>query len=163
MSETARRHGLAELWGLLTWRAFAVPALVVWTVTVFMLLTAEPTSTRPWAAWELLLANAGHAPIFGLQSLLLVHVLAPKEGGRERRAFVIAACTCVVYGAGLEWWQGQVGRTSSLADCFTNAVGAFGVPWALASGRVFGPRTLVVIAASLVTAGWAMVEPVSTV
>lgn len=158
MTEPARRHGLAELWGLLARRPFVVPALVAWTIAIYRLLTGDPVRTPAWVPWERVLSNAGHAPLFGLQSLLIAHAVAPGEAGRDRRAYLWAAVTATLYGAGLEVLQGSTGRTPSVFDAATNAVGALGVPWALASGRVFGPRTLVVIAASLVTAGLATWE-----
>lgn len=158
MTVSERRHGPAELWGLLARRAVAVPAAAAWSVAIWRLLAGAPVVAPQWVPWERLLSNAAHAPLFGLQSLLVAHAIAPGEAGRRPRALWTAFAVATTYGLVLEGVQGTTGRTPSMFDAATNAVGAFGVPWALASRRVFGPRTLVVVAASLATAGLATWE-----
>ena len=74
---------------------------------------------------------------------------------RDERIWVAAALAGVAFGVLIEWRQSHVpGRTASLLDVATDAAGAFGVPWALATGALLTSRTLLVFVAAGIAA-WA--------
>ena len=127
---------------------------------VWMLLTSPRSPIDPFFPGAGVLFNAAHAVLFGVQALLLGLALRPGRVDVPRRGpWLLASLVALLYSGALELVQGTLpGRSASWADMLTNAVGAFGVPWALATERpgaapagtrLFGPRTWIVAAASL--------------
>lgn len=122
---------LAVAWGLLTW----------------VLLTSPKVQVGTWYPWMPWVWNLAHAPLFGVQAALIALTLRPgRVPGRDaQRAFLAGAALAVLYGTLIEWRQAHLpGRTASGLDVITDAVGALGVPWALATGVLFSRRALVV-------------------
>ena len=73
---------------------------------------------------------------------------------KARRWWLVAALVALTYSMLLEWRQlGLEHRSGSVIDLLTNAVGAFGMPWALSVERApWTSRTTWVVLASLATA-----------
>lgn len=105
--------------------------------------------------------NLGHAVVFGVEAMLLGLLWRPGLVGRPRLVWCTVGLVALAYAGLLEWRQGFVpGRTSSLVDMVTNAIGALGTPYALADGRLFCPRALAVAVAALGSAALATWPPV---
>ncbi len=141
-------------------RALALLALAAWTALIWWLLTGDRIrvgGARPLAIWAF---NLGHAPLFGGWAVLVGRaqrpgVVALREPD-ERRHWLRVALLAVAFGACMEWVQAHTpGRQASAIDVLTDAVGALGVPWGLASGRWFSARALLVFVAAGLVAGWA--------
>jgi len=112
------------------------------------------------------LQELAHAVLFGVQAALLLAALHPAgvrvgvvgrarapaaDGGRG--PWWIAAGAAIAYGALIEWWQGRVpGRVASPWDLLSDAIGAVGLLWILADGRLLGPRAVPVALAALASA-----------
>ncbi|MGQ0553181.1 MAG: VanZ family protein [Planctomycetota bacterium] len=135
-------------------RLWLVLLLVAWSLLVWWLLTGARiriAGTRWWGPW---LTNFGHAPLFGVQAALLAVLLcrpgdAAFRGGRA----LLAAVLAMSYGVLLEWVQAHTpGRRASGLDALTDAVGAWGVPWALALGTWWNRRATVVLLSAALTA-----------
>lgn len=126
-----------------------------WSAMVWMVLGSDDPPVKASFPGSGLLFNAGHAALFGAEAFLLGCLVAP---GRVRAPtagrWLAVAVVAFVYSALLEWRQaGLEHRTGSVADLLTNAVGAFGMPWALSVERApWTSRTAWVVAASLVSA-----------
>jgi hypothetical protein len=143
-------------------RTLALLLAVGWGVLVWTMLTSIKVAVGPWYPWMPWVWNLGHAPLFGVQAALIGLVLrpgrvpgpdAPRADGVARRAFFVGAAIALVYGVLIEWRQAQVpGRHASGLDVITDAVGALGVPWALATGALFSRRALVVFLVASIAA-----------
>jgi hypothetical protein len=132
-----------------------VLATVAWMALVFVLSNGRRDLLPPgW--FSSLVSNAGHAAIFGVLALL-----AARAAGSGMRAQWVGFAIAVLYGATDEWHQSYVpGRTASLADWATDAIGAAGVLWIVAAVPIEAKvrrRLLVTGAAVLVTASLATV------
>lgn len=134
-------------------RTLAQLLAVGWAALTWTLLTSTKVSVGVWYPWMPWAFNLGHAPLFGVQAALIGLALHPgrvpgpaPDGGRAaRRAFFFGAALALLYGVLIEWRQSQIpGRTASGLDVITDAIGALGVPWALASGFLFSRRALIV-------------------
>jgi hypothetical protein len=134
-------------------RPVALALLAAWTALVLDLCLSDhvPRVPRyPWAPW---VWNLGHAPLFGGWAALLAVSLRPGRcpgpapgERREHRAWLAAALAGVAFGTFVEWRQAHIpGRTASGLDVLTDAIGAFGVPWALATGALLTRRALAVL------------------
>jgi hypothetical protein len=149
-------------------RPVAAALLLLWTAVVWKLCTADhvPLGPRyPWSPW---LWNLGHAPLFGLWAALVALVVKPGRvagpaqrvgGNGAGRVWLLAASAGVLFGLLVEWRQAYIpGRTASALDVLTDAIGAFGVPWALATGALFSWRAVAVFvtaaAAALIATVW---------
>ncbi len=159
-------------------RLVAVLLFLCWTAMVWELCTTARMPRLPRYVWSPWIWNLGHAPLFGGWAALLAVSLRPgvcpgpaatsaaatsavaatpavarsaHDGDllRDQRIWWAAALAGVAFGALIEWRQASVpGRTASALDVVTDAVGAFGVPWALATGALFTRRTLAVFGAA---------------
>lgn len=128
-------------------RPFVILLLVAWTVLVWQLLTNPRVSTEPWFPWMPYVRNFGHAVLFGVQALLIGLALRPGPVGRPLAVWLAAATLALAYGGLTEWRQSALpGRTASWIDVATDAVGAYGLPWALAEGFRISGRALIVLA-----------------
>jgi hypothetical protein len=148
-------------------RTLALLLAAGWAVLVWTMLTSTRVSVGPWYPWMPWVWNLGHAPLFGVQAALIGLALRPgrvpgpgatdadepRAAHAGRRAFFLGAALALVYGVLIEWRQAQVpGRHASGLDVITDAVGALGVPWALATGALFSRRALVVFLVASVAA-----------
>ncbi len=95
-------------------------------------LCAIPGSDMPNNGfWDVLsLDKIGHVAVFGVLTCTCI-VAFRKQGsarGLQRQAIWWAVGICAVYGAALEWMQGQVfsERTSDWMDLLANLVGVAG-------------------------------------
>jgi len=83
-----------------------------------------------------ILANAAHAPLFGILGLWLAALLLPEEGGWARvtpGAALLVLGLVGLYGALDEWHQSFVpGRKSSSLDLMTDLVGGASMLWIVA-------------------------------
>ncbi len=156
MNEAATRRAGPGPWWALRSRALLVVLLLAWTGLLWALLTKSSISPPGWIPWRRFVGNFSHAPLFGIQAVLLALAFAPGRPARGR-VLLVAGLLVTAYGGGLEWIQGRVGRTPSLLDVATDAAGAFGVPWALSGGRIVSPRALIVMALAAIPAGLASV------
>lgn len=140
----------------LSWpRPLAVLALLTWSAAVAWLMLSRKATDLPLAASSYV-NNLGHAVVFGVESLLIGGLLAPGPVGRPARRWTQAALLALAYSAALEWGQGQVsGRHSGWEDMVTNAVGAFGAPWALRAGPGQVRRLVLAALAALAAAALA--------
>jgi len=157
-------------------RLLALLAALAWAAMIHRLCTGTRVPVGPWFPAAPFLYNLAHAPLFGLLSALLGVALRPAVSGpvtagrrwrhalasvpgpahATRGAWLAAAALALGYGVAIEWLQAAVpGRHASGLDVLTDAVGALAVPWALASGRLFGPRTVVAILVASVAAALA--------
>ncbi|MCU0668623.1 MAG: VanZ family protein [Myxococcota bacterium] len=128
----------------------AIAATLIWMAGIFALSSGTPR-LLPEGWLSSLVHNAGHAVIFGVLALLAARALG--TGPRAQWAgFAIA----VLYGATDEWHQSHVpGRTASIADWVTDAIGAAAALWVVAAVPVDAKvrhRLLVAGAAALVAA-----------
>lgn len=132
-------------------RALVAVLCATWTGLVGMLLTSPRSPVDPFFPGAGVLFNAAHAALFGVQALLLGLALRPGRVDAPRRGpWLAASLLAFLYSGALELVQGTLAeRSASWADMLTNAVGAFGVPWALAGTELFGPRTWIVAGAAL--------------
>lgn len=127
-------------------RPLALGALLVWSAAVAWLMLSRRVTDLPLASSGYV-NNLGHAVVFGVEALLLGAVLRPGPIGRPARVWAWAAAGALAYSGLLEWAQGSVaGRMSSLDDMLTNAIGAFGAPWALCAGSASVGRVALVVA-----------------
>jgi hypothetical protein len=128
-------------------------AVLGWSAVLWVLLLSPKVSRVAWFPGSAYLFNMAHGFVFGLEALLIGCLLRPDPQRESRLVWLCAAALALAYGGLLEWLQGFVdGRSSSTLDMVTNAVGAFGAPWALAVGTPFHRRTLIVIGAAAVSA-----------
>ena len=143
---------------------------VLWAALVWELCTSTRVTHGRWYWWTPWAFNLAHAPLFGMLAALLGLALAPGavDGGwrsllravpqpddGRRAAFLAVAGLAVAYGVVLEWVQSRIpGRTASGLDVAMDAVGAFGVPWALSTGVLFGRRAWLVFAVGAALAAW---------
>lgn len=139
-------------WYALQSRLLLVLLLLGWTAVIWWVLIGDGLRPPGWIPWRRWLVNLGHAPLFGLEAVLIGLTLRPGEIGRHRKTLVLSAVIAVLYGGCVEYWQGMVGRQPSVGDLVTDSVGAFGVPWALSTGTVWGPRTWWVVLVAGVSA-----------
>jgi hypothetical protein len=139
-------------------RAAALLLLIGWTVLIWWLMTSAKVTVGArwwWAPWA---RNMIHAPLFGVHAALAALALRPgavpgpsAEPGRrlEHRAYLAAVAVALVYGLLIEWKQASIpGRVASGWDLLTDAIGALGVPWALATGALFSRRAVIVFVAA---------------
>jgi VanZ family protein len=108
-------------------RPFAAAAALAWMAAIYW-LSSGPRDLLPsgWAFQTL--SNAAHAPIYGLLALL---------AARAAGAGWVGLAIALAYGVTDEWHQSLVpGRSASLADWLTDAIGAAGALWLLAAPRV---------------------------
>lgn len=152
-------------------RALSAVLALLWGLLVWELCTSTRVSSGRWFWWTPWAFNLAHAPLFGvLAALLGLALRAPAQPARgfrgllravpdpdrERGPYLLAAAAALAYGVALEWVQSGIpGRRASSLDVLLDAVGAFGVPWALASGAVFGRRFWPVLAAGAALSAWA--------
>jgi len=156
-------------------RPVAIALLAGWTAMVWGLCTADRIPHVPRYVWTPWVFNLGHAPLFGGWAALLAVSLRPgvcpgpaearasgaaapgrlantapdDDAWRDHRIWWAVALAGVVFGTLVEWRQAAIpGRTASALDVVTDAVGAFGVPWALATGALFTRRALAVFCAA---------------
>ena len=128
--------------------------LIAWSASIWWVLTTTRVSGGPLFPGSAFVFNLGHAGLFGLQALLIGSLLRPGTIGREAAPWLAASCLALLYSCALEWRQDSIdGRSASWFDLLTNAVGAFGVPWALSQERLFNRRFWIVAATALMTAG----------
>jgi|GEM_PF-5097438 len=143
-------------------RILATILALLWAVLVWELCTSTRVTTGRWFWWTPWAFNLAHAPLFGVLAALTAVALrpaveparpsellraVPSPDGAGRSAFLLAAGAAVLYGAALEWVQAGIpGRRADGLDVVLDAAGALGVPWALASGALFGRRTWCVVA-----------------
>ena len=128
--------------------------LVTWSASIWWVLTTTRVGTEPLFPGSAFVFNVGHAGLFGLQALLIGSLWRPGPIGRELAPWVTASCLALLYSCALEWRQDSIdGRSASWFDLLTNAVGAFGAPWALSQERLFNRRFWIVAATALGTAG----------
>lgn len=148
-----------------------LPALA-WAALIWVLCASTDPLGLPRDPWLRYLQELAHAVLFGVQAALLLHALRPEpvrvglvrappdQAGAAARAavprrgpWIAAALGALAYGAFVEWWQGRVpGRVASGYDLLSDAVGAFGLLWIVAGGRLLGPRTVPVALAALLAA-----------
>jgi len=113
-------------------RATGLALLLVWSGAVWWGLTTTRVSEVPLFPASGFVFNVAHAVIFGVEALLVGHVLQPAARPGQGR-WLLAATLAWVYSCVLEWQQQFIdGRQASPVDLLTNAIGAFGVPWMLA-------------------------------
>jgi VanZ family protein len=137
-------------------RTVAVVLLVVWTVVIWQLLTSPRVGTRAWYPWMPYVRNFAHAVLFGVQALLIGWSLRPGPVGRPLALWLAASGLALAYGGLTEWRQAVLPeRTASWIDVGTDAIGAFGLPWALSTGRVFSGRLALVLVAAAAASIWA--------
>ena len=156
-------------------RPVAAALLLAWTAMIWTVCTTRHVPHVPGYVWAPWAWNLGHAPLFGGFSALLAVTLAPgrcpgpraprgqehagsgdEAARRAERIWLAAALAGVAFGVLIEWRQASVpGRTASALDVVTDATGAFGVPWALATGALFTWRTLLVLVAAGIAAAFA--------
>lgn len=130
-------------------RPVAMLASVAWMAFVFV-LSSGPRELLPPGWLSSLATNAGHAAIFGVLALL-----AARAAGTGPRAPWLGFAVAVFYGAADEWHQSLVpGRTASLADLATDAVGAAGALWIVAAvpGDAKVRRRLLITAVTVIAA-----------
>ncbi|MHC5211939.1 MAG: VanZ family protein [Planctomycetota bacterium] len=138
-------------------RILALALLVGWTALIWWLMTGARVSVGERTWWGLWARNMTHAPLFGVHAALAALVVRPgrvpgpvagersREGRAEHRAFLVGVAVAVAYGLLVEWRQASLPRrVASGYDLLTDAVGALGVPWALATGALFSKRAVVV-------------------
>jgi VanZ family protein len=90
--------------------------------------------------------NFAHAVLFGIQAVLIGLALRPGPIGRPARIWLVASTLALAYGMLTEWRQASLpGRTASWIDVVTDAVGAYGAPWALAHGFRLSRRAVIVL------------------
>jgi hypothetical protein len=150
-------------------RRLAVVLAAVWALLIWLLMTRARVSfdVRTW--WMPWLRNLLHAPLFGTLAVLVALAWRPgavpgpgadgsptRDGRAGRRAYWIAVACAVGYGALIEWRQAHLpGRVASGYDVLTDAIGALGVPWAMATGALFPGRALLVLLAAVISAAGA--------
>jgi hypothetical protein len=147
----------------------ALLLLGAWTALIWWLMTRAHVSVGERSWWGLWARNLVHAPLFGVHAALAALVLRPgrvpgpvpaplRDPARERsadaragqRAFLVGAAVAVAYGLLVEWRQASIPqRVASGYDLLTDAVGALGVPWALATGALLSRRAVVVLIVAL--------------
>ncbi len=148
-------------------RSAAAALALLWAGVLWELCTTTKVHVSGRWIGMRWLTNLTHAPLFGVLAALVALAIVPgrvpgpdAEARPARAAFAAAAALAVAYGVGIEWRQAYIpGRTASGFDVITDAVGAFGVPWALATGALWSRRAAVVflvasVAAALATARW---------
>lgn len=135
-------------------RPVAALATVAWMGFVFWLSSGR-RELLPSGWFSSLVNNAGHAGIFGVLALL-----ASRAAGSGSRASWTGFAVAVLYGATDEWHQSHVpGRTASVVDWATDAVGAAGALWIVAAvpldakvrHRLFVTGAAVLVTASVAT------------
>ena len=127
-------------------RPFVILLLVAWTILVWELLTGTRVSTEPWYPWMPYVRNFAHAVLFGVQALLIGLALRPGPVGRPVGIWLVASTLALAYGVLTEWRQSELpGRTASGLDVVTDAIGAYGTPWALAMGFRISARAVIVV------------------
>lgn len=110
-------------------RVVAALAAVLWMGLVFALSSGTPPELLPPGWFSSLIHNAGHAGIFGVLALL-----AARAAGSGPRAQWAGFAIATLYGVTDEWHQSYVpGRTASLIDWITDAIGAAGSLWIVAA------------------------------
>jgi hypothetical protein len=165
--DVAAHHGRVNSARL---RLLAAVLACLWAALIWELCTSTRVTHGHWYWWTPWAFNLGHAPLFGMQAALLGLALAPgaidggwrsllravpEPDGSRRAAFLAMAGLAVAYGVLLEWVQSRIpGRTASALDVLMDAVGAFGVPWALSTGVLFGRRAWLVFAVGAALAAW---------
>jgi VanZ family protein len=130
-------------------RSAAAASALAWMATIFWLSSAPRDFLPPGLAGTFV-GNAAHAPIYGLLALL-----AARASGSPAAGLAIA----VLYGITDEWHQSFVpGRTSSVFDLATDAIGATAALRAIAPvhehtalRRVLASATAIAVAAGLAT------------
>jgi len=71
--------------------------------------------------------NLAHAVLFGFEALLLGLLWRPGEVGRPARVWWTAGLLALLYAGLLEWRQSFMpGRTASMIDMLTDAIGSLG-------------------------------------
>ncbi len=134
-------------------RASAALLLAAWSACIWWALTSTRVSAEPWFPGSRFVFNAGHGVLFAVEALLLGACLRPRERPGTSRAWFVAALVAWLYSAALEQVQAGIpGRSASAVDLVTNAVGAFGAPWALAARPLRPGRVALVAAAALASA-----------
>lgn len=115
---------------LLAWqdmsRSFRITLLIVALVTLagVVVLLQMPENTRFWQETF----TAGHAIIFGLTAIAILHLSNAIWGARIRPRLVhyaLAGIGAILIGIATEIIQSYVGRDAELADVYRDALGAF--------------------------------------
>jgi VanZ family protein len=136
-------------------RLLAAAAALAWMALIFT-LSSESRDLLP-SGWPFqTLSNAAHAPIYGVLALLAARAAEPSA-----RSAWIGFAVALLYGASDEWHQSLVpGRSASLADWLTDAAGAAGALWLVATPadeRIARRRLLAVLAAVAAAASLATI------
>jgi len=113
-------------------RGVGVVLVLAWMGLIWALSEREGSRDLPATDVFAWIGNLAHAPLFGLLGLLALGAVArPRRDGWERprgRALAALFAFVVAYGLVDEWHQASTpGRTSSLSDVLTDAVGAASV------------------------------------
>jgi hypothetical protein len=141
-------------------RPLALVLFVGWTALIWWLMTRAVVTVgehRWWGPWA---RNLAHAPLFGMHAALAALLVRPGRvsgpvrgpasardlaGRAEHRAYLFGIAVAIGYGVLVEWRQAGIPRrVASGYDVVTDAVGALGVPWALASGALLTRRAVLV-------------------
>ena len=134
-------------------RATSALLLAGWSALVWWALTSQKVGAEPWFPGSRYVFNVGHGAIFAVEALLVGWCLRPRERPGTSRAWLAAALVAWAYSAVLEWRQGTIpGRSASAVDLVTNAIGAFGAPWALSTSPIRVGRVALVAGAVLLSA-----------
>lgn len=145
-------------------RTLVLALFAGWTALIWWLMTRAHVSVGERAWWGLWARNLVHAPLFGVHAALAALLVRPgrvpgpvpgpargAEGRAEHRAFLAGAAVAVAYGLLVEWRQATIPRRAASGwDLLTDAVGALGVPWALATGALVSRRAVVVLLVAIV-------------
>jgi hypothetical protein len=144
-------------------RAVTLALLVGWTALIWWLMTSARVSVGERSWWGMWARNLMHAPLFGVHAALAALAMRPGRvpgpvaqaardaaGRAEQRAFLVGVAIAVAFGVLVEWRQASIPRrVASGYDVLTDAVGALGVPWALATGALVSKRAVVVFLVAL--------------
>lgn len=132
-----------------------VSALLVlaWSAGIYAALTTTRLGSGSWFPGSRYVFNLGHAGLFAVEALLLGALLRPGPVARPPGPWLLAAWLALAYSGVLELVQAGIpGRHGSWADMLSNAVGAFGAPWALAAEGPTARRLGLVAVAALLAA-----------
>jgi hypothetical protein len=140
----------------LNWpRRLTATLLVVWSLAIAWLMLSPKVEDLAFTGSSYV-NNLAHAVLFGFEALLLGLLWRPGEVGRPARVWWAAGLLALLYAGLLEWRQSFMpGRTASMIDMLTDAIGSLGTPYALADGRLICPRTIGIAVAALAAAALA--------
>jgi hypothetical protein len=114
-------------------RAVAAAAAGALMACIFW-LSSGPLAFLPPGDLGAVLGNSGHGPLYGLLAVLAARAVArsPEQLRGNLRPWALGFAIAVLYGATDEWHQAYVpGRSSSVFDVATDAIGAACAFWVL--------------------------------